>query len=75
LGFEGRGSVRVLDPDVALIVALDEDSFHHAELVALGLHFLFEIFEESGSGAFHLEHISHDQVRSGDCGNGRSLQI
>lgn len=75
LRLEGRGGVRVLDPDVALVVALDEDALDHAELVALGLHLLLELVEEGRRRSLHLEHVGHDQVGSGDCGDGRTLQV
>lgn len=75
LRLKGRGGVSVLDPDVALVVSLDEDTLNHAELVALSLDLLLEVVEEGGGCALHLEHVCHDQVRSCDGGNGRTLQV
>lgn len=72
---QGRGSVSVLDPDVALIVPFDEDTLNHTELVTLGLDFFLEVVEEGRGCALHLEHVGHDQVRSSNSGDGWTLQV
>jgi hypothetical protein len=75
LGLPCRLSVRILDPNVALVVLFNENSFNNSINLSLFLDFSFEVFKISRRSSLHFEHICHNQVRSCHSWDRRSVQI